>query len=901
LADYTLVIKAVDQTQGTLRGIEGNLGKLSGAAGVASRALGVAAVAAAAVGAAIGAAAVKSVQAATEIQNLGIRLSALTGSAQGGAAALDTVRKAAENLPFSLQEISQASPALLTVSKDTDELRKNIQLTADLAAVTGLSFQETAGQLQRAFSAGANSADLFRERGVLALAGFQAGATVSVDETRKKFEELGQKIAGTANELNKTLPGAISQLQDQLFKLQTAFGQPITEALASGLNVLVADLNATSGTAQEAAKVLGQNFALAIADAIDFVALIIDALDGLYQTWKPLIDIVITAAKVIGDVLVRAFGVAGAAVLEFTRALGVLTDAVGITDGLADRAAALQKAYVDLAINGARGLGQFAKEGLGAIAGETDSARTSAKRYSDAIRESIAAQRAATSANEEFGNVTNKNFTDAQTAAQQYLGKLNKGVEDAKNNLAILLEAFKRTADFSLRIKYAEEIANLQKQLGLVAPTLLTLEERLKLARNQYATFAGAQEAVSKEADRLAQAFLAGDISLQQYLQTATKVNDAFKTGDQLRADAIAGLQTEAAALEANKTKLQAITTAYIFGSASIEQYIAALEKIPESVRTPEQVLLLLEERFKQQQTIIANQLPALAALRQQYELGAITAEDYQRKVQGLSAAIEATPKSITDVVAAAEAQAKANRRNITLQGELNQRLADGKIKYDEYRIAAQNLGIPEGEVERNINAIGTVEQRFGAFSDNVRKYSQEAATNFSDSFVTAILEGKNALNSFKDFFGNILKYIAAQILKAQIADPIAKALSGAIGGIFGGSGAATGGGSLFGAIGTAVKSIFGGFFADGGVAPGNKVSVVGERGPELFVPGRTGTVVPNDALGSNGDTINVNFSINAVDTQTGVEFLMKNKQVLTSVIEQAYNRKGRRGPVSVG
>ena len=41
--------------------------------------------------------------------------------------------------------------------------------------------------------------------------------------------------------------------------------------------------------------------------------------------------------------------------------------------------------------------------------------------------------------------------------------------------------------------------------------------------------------------------------------------------------------------------------------------------------------------------------------------------------------------------------------------------------------------------------------------------------------------------------------------------------------------------------------SIFGGFFAEGGTPPVGKVSVVGERGPELFVPKTLGTVVPNN------------------------------------------------------
>jgi len=40
--------------------------------------------------------------------------------------------------------------------------------------------------------------------------------------------------------------------------------------------------------------------------------------------------------------------------------------------------------------------------------------------------------------------------------------------------------------------------------------------------------------------------------------------------------------------------------------------------------------------------------------------------------------------------------------------------------------------------------------------------------------------------------------------------------------------------------------------FADGGVARGGQPAIVGERGPELFIPGQTGTVVPNHALGSN-------------------------------------------------
>lgn len=53
-------------------------------------------------------------------------------------------------------------------------------------------------------------------------------------------------------------------------------------------------------------------------------------------------------------------------------------------------------------------------------------------------------------------------------------------------------------------------------------------------------------------------------------------------------------------------------------------------------------------------------------------------------------------------------------------------------------------------------------------------------------------------------------------------------------------------------------KGLFGGFHADGGTADADRISVVGERGPELFIPRSAGTVVPNGAIrggGSGGNT----------------------------------------------
>ena len=63
------------------------------------------------------------------------------------------------------------------------------------------------------------------------------------------------------------------------------------------------------------------------------------------------------------------------------------------------------------------------------------------------------------------------------------------------------------------------------------------------------------------------------------------------------------------------------------------------------------------------------------------------------------------------------------------------------------------------------------------------------------------------------------------------------------------------------------VGSIIGGLFANGGQPPVNKISVVGERGPELFVPRSAGTVIPNSDIGGSNITNNISISVDATNS----------------------------------
>lgn len=83
--------------------------------------------------------------------------------------------------------------------------------------------------------------------------------------------------------------------------------------------------------------------------------------------------------------------------------------------------------------------------------------------------------------------------------------------------------------------------------------------------------------------------------------------------------------------------------------------------------------------------------------------------------------------------------------------------------------------------------------------------------------------------------------------------------------------------------------------FADGGSPPVGRASLVGERGPELFVPRTAGTIIPNNQLAGamgGGQTINYNgpyiASMSAIDTQSGAQFLAKNKQAVWATYQSA-------------
>ena len=74
--------------------------------------------------------------------------------------------------------------------------------------------------------------------------------------------------------------------------------------------------------------------------------------------------------------------------------------------------------------------------------------------------------------------------------------------------------------------------------------------------------------------------------------------------------------------------------------------------------------------------------------------------------------------------------------------------------------------------------------------------------------------------------------------------------------------------------------------FANGGNPPVGKFSVVGERGPELFLPRTAGTIIPNHMLGGGGNVTTVNYNIQAVDASSFRSLVARDPEFIYSVTE---------------
>jgi tape measure domain-containing protein len=203
--------------------------------------------------------------------------------------------------------------------------------------------------------------------------------------------------------------------------------------------------------------------------------------------------------------------------------------------------------------------------------------------------------------------------------------------------------------------------------------------------------------------------------------------------------------------------------------------------------------------------------------------------------------------------------------------------------KIDEYKTKLAELQDPINMAQRGAQGIGDA---------------------FSSSFQGIITGTQTAQEALASFFQNIAKSfldMATEIIAQMVIMYAFKQLLG----LFGGGGSGIGAvGNFSGAFSGTASSFNPASFGMGllpGRAKGGPVSsgqtyMVGERGPELFVPGRSGTIVANDKMGGGGTNVVVNVDAKGSSVEGNEQGANQLGRVISAAVQSELIKQQRPG-----
>jgi hypothetical protein len=164
------------------------------------------------------------------------------------------------------------------------------------------------------------------------------------------------------------------------------------------------------------------------------------------------------------------------------------------------------------------------------------------------------------------------------------------------------------------------------------------------------------------------------------------------------------------------------------------------------------------------------------------------------------------------------------------------------RIEADATDLDSALAGLNASLGESN-GALAAVMSGFAPAARQAERAASDLGTTLETAFQRAIVRGKS--------LGDVLRNLALELARVAVRETTRRTATSLLGGIF-----------------SALP--FGGGLAEGGPAAAGIPYLVGERGPELFIPKVAGAVVPNHALG--GGDVRVIYNIDARGADAGVE-----------------------------
>lgn len=206
-----------------------------------------------------------------------------------------------------------------------------------------------------------------------------------------------------------------------------------------------------------------------------------------------------------------------------------------------------------------------------------------------------------------------------------------------------------------------------------------------------------------------------------------------------------------------------------------------------------------------------------------------------------------------SSMVGATEKEMAVAESRLELAKKIREIEADWMLSPAEKKSLQDRLMNTQAIKENNLEMIESI------------KKVQDMYTSVFDNMMTAI---EKFVRTGKTSFSDLARSIIQDILMIQIRAQSSQLFSMFLGSIgFGGARTTETGGIDYSFAG--MKSNFGGPRAGGGPIQSGQSYLVGERGPELFIPRSSGTIVPNNTMQSMGVTNVTNNYIQAIDTKS--------------------------------
>lgn len=902
---YELIVKTVDQSSGPLGKITGKLGGAK--------------VAFAAVAAAVTATSVAMIQASKKMETITNQLKLVT--------------KNSKDLAATQQRLTELARANRSTLGPTVELYTKLKVATEELGFSNQRVEGLVTKLTQALVVA--GADAGTTSGVIRQFGqAMASGTVRGDEFNSIVEGLGPALAIMARESGVTV-GQLREMSQNGELTAAAFA-----ALLEGSNELTESFKKMATPLDTLEDQLSEAFTTYLANLSESI--------GLTSSYRSLLESLVNKF----DAANKSFADSGASIAELTQHMNNLKSAQAGLDldqgGHAGRNAKRRSEELQIQIDKTiQAIGILKQEAAAeAEVAKQKKAAADAMAFKNKMEE--AAKTVALQSIEGYLKLADsvKNVNAAfqmATPIEQAKMRLEQLVTAQRNIAQAQNDGVISVENFHIRMRGLSESIILQehtiKQLIAAEEEKLAKEKELAEAALQRASasqriIANIQQekldlqdlnAALANAGEIARMLKISEDELTAALQAQINVIKGVKDAQTERATAseriIANIQQQAIDLQnltATLAEVSSISKRLGLDEAKLTEELKkqidaingvtrSRDKQKQGMQTYQEFLAQINKTAEESVIIDGYKAQALKDLFKEYDNGRISLEQFKAAQDALGVGTNTASKTKKPV-------------QLTAAEQLTKRLKEQKLAFD-------SLNMSQEQIAKSAAAAGVSQDVFRRELDKTRESmnifktdAQIAAEELQQGFMqagealgnelgAAIANGEDIMDSFRNFFKRTLTLMLQDILTSGIQNAMAGQFGGMSAGgggfnfmsMFGG-GSGSGFGGMFGSGGAGGLfggSLIPGFLAEGGVAQRGKPYIVGEKGSELFMPGTTGRVTSADETADMlGGGPTINFNISAIDSRSGTEFILENKQQIVGVINQAYNKRGRRGIV---